>query len=117
MEAVKALPGCTLTLDWLAPIEAGKPANGFSAAEGATYARGDLDAITKSDVMWLLAPESVTRGAWFEVGFAMGLRQRGPKIIASGNVMQSIFLSLVHPFAADADALAYLKEVAEIANG
>jgi hypothetical protein len=111
MDAVSATPGMELALDWLAAIEqAGSANRGLSGDERRTYADADLRAIREGDALWFLSPTTETRGAWLELGYAIGhLASHRAYIVASGDSGQSIFCALVTEVSTDAEALDYLR--------
>lgn len=114
MDAVRDA-GAAVTLDWLAPIEAGVPANtGLSDAERRQYARADLDAVVSSDVLWLLAPEAPSAGAWVELGHA--LRCHVVVIVSGPARKRSIFAALAVECDTDADALELVRGLAADQN-
>lgn len=85
--------GHVLALDWLTPIldnaAVGKLDASLPDDEAALHAWTDLEAVRTADVLWLLAPEQQTRGAWVELGFAIAM---GKLTIVSGPAMRcSIF--------------------------
>lgn len=83
--------GWDLTLDWLSPmlenIAAGRLDSSLSDAEAAQYAVDDLMAIDSADVVWFLCPGQPTKGAYVELGYALG---RGIPVVCSG-ARSSIF--------------------------
>lgn len=113
MDAINATPGLRVAHDWLASIERGAPANAeLSLAERRTYAADDLRAVHAAAVVWFLAPEKPTRGAWLEVGYALAL---GKVVIVSGDTAQSIFCALAVECSCDADALQLIqREIAGV---
>jgi nucleoside 2-deoxyribosyltransferase len=106
MDGVRDL-GCELTLDWLAVIDAAGAANeGLNDAERRKYARADLAAVRCADLVWLLAPDNASTGAWVELGYAVAC---GVPIVVSGRARtRCIFASLGAEFDEDIDALAYV---------
>lgn len=104
-QAAVAARGWTLTLDWLTPmlanIEAGRPDAALGDEEAAEYARADLAAIASADVLWLLAPTQPTKGAYVELGYALGTR-RVPVVVSGPRT--SIFEALGACVTTDAEA-------------
>jgi len=103
--AAVAASGWTLTHDWLTPLLAnldrGVRDTDLSRDDMVRYACADLDAIARADVLWVLAPRELTKGAWFETGYAYGI---GVPIVVSGGC-PSLFLSLAdHVLDDDEDA-------------
>lgn len=118
-----------LTYDWVASKEAyanvadavlpdeERPGIASMCAVGALAA----------DVLWFLAPDFATRGAWWEVGmvdgwnFAQGTisntARGGPRrrieVFASGPTKQSIFCSRMREFTTDKDAFFELCALAD----
>lgn len=108
MDAVRA-SGAEVAHDWLAAIEAAGSANGGLAHVVRQRAATEcLEAVESSDVLWLLAPETPSAGAWVELGAALGA---GIEVIASGPACgRSIFCSLaVDECPTDADALEIVR--------
>lgn len=107
--------GHTITLDWLAAIEKAGAANeGLSDEDRRYYAAEDLAAVAEADVIWLLAPENASTGAWVELGYAIAIRDcddksaGAPLIVVSGPArMRCIFASFAN-YETDTDNLAYL---------
>lgn len=66
------------------------------------------DALQKADLLWLLVPETMSIGAWFELGFAT----RGQiDIICSGKFDQTIFTTFANAcFSDDAAAVALIAK-------
>jgi nucleoside 2-deoxyribosyltransferase len=109
MDAINAAPWATLTHDWLAAIaQAGNANHGLSDPERRDYATADLCAVKACDVLWLLAPETVTRGAWLETGYALAL---GKRVVVSGNGTQSIFCALGYEVSDDLGAFNYIRSL------
>jgi hypothetical protein len=68
--------GCTVNFDWTAVMR-DHVARGISDAqlddhEARRHAEVDIAAVEDADVVLFLAPEAATRGAWFELGWAIG---------------------------------------------
>lgn len=86
--------GWLLTLDWLTELESnlarGVRDADLSREDQRRHAQADLDAIREADVVWLLAPQEPTKGAWTELGFALGI---GKPVVVSG-AASCIFLEL-----------------------
>ena len=99
--------GCTITADWT-PEMRGDHARGISDAqlddhEARRRAETDLDAVEDADVVLLLAPETATRGAWFETGYALGwARGRGETAVRSLYVSGSAARQSIFTRCADA---------------
>lgn len=100
--------GHEITHDWTAAIrDSGKPANGLSRGESEDAAWKCRDAIDRSDVFVFLAPITVSEGAWFEFGFAVGGCVRA---LIVGERPRSIFAYSGSYAATEDDALAMLAE-------
>jgi hypothetical protein len=82
-----------------------------SGIDCAPFALADLEAVVKSQLLWLLMPQTETRGAWVEFGAAWSL---GKLLICSGPGQdRSIFTSLAtFQSKTDADAVELLREIA-----
>lgn len=81
MRAVREM-GHAVSHDWLSVIERAGAANeGLSIEAQLRVAAGDLAAVDQSHLLWLLAPETESRGAWVEYGYALAL---GVQCIVSG---------------------------------
>lgn len=108
MDAVRAIEHAELAHDWLAAIaEAGSANHGLAQWQRREHAMADLRDVERCDLLWLLAPETITRGAWAELGAASVLRKR---IIVSGVYDQSIFCALAHvELRTDVAALEYIR--------
>lgn len=108
--------GHEITFDWTVPIKArsadGKSDRGLSFEERAFFAGKDANGISTADLFWQLIPTTESAGAWWEMGYATGLRDSGfkaPHIVVSGEADRCLFTTLVpHWFAIDAQALAYV---------
>ena len=102
--------GHTLTLDWLTIIErvvaTGVRECDLPDHEAIAHALLDLDAIRDADAVWLLAPELPTKGAWVELGFAVGIGK--PIVISGPQCRQSIFCRFGLLAGSDAEGLAML---------
>lgn len=114
MEAVRAA-GFKITLDWLAAIEEAGAANeGLSDEDRRRYAKEDLRSVQRADVVWVLAPESTSTGAWVELGFALAIRDgcgwNDLAIVVSGAARtRCIFAALADAeFDSDEEALAWV---------
>lgn len=78
------------------------------------FAAKDLNGVHTSDLLWLVVPcDGHGRGAWVELGVALGLRAAGrsrPGVIVSGDCLSSIFTSFAfRQFATHEEALAWIK--------
>lgn len=120
MDRIKAHPRMRLTLDWLAQVEAARARGAASDSMlpievAREHALADLRAVRHADVAWLLAPETPTRGAWAEFGFALTLRGWHEALIVSGPERDaSIFTSLAPlRVPTDAHAFALIQRMAE----
>lgn len=103
MDAIRLEPTLELAHDWLAEIAGEtKPDAELTDDDRVRYALGDLAAVQRSDVLWLLATEETVglgRGAWVELGFAYGLAAAGgpaPLVVVSGGAHRCIFTA-PHP--------------------
>jgi ribosomal protein S27AE len=112
------LLGWTLTLDWLAVIESVGAANeGLTDKQRRHHAREDLAAVDSAHVVWVLAPEGPSTGAWCELQRAIDLREfrpeRSPSLIVSGpGRARCIFASLADlETDSDLDALAHISRL------
>lgn len=110
MDAVRA-EGWHLTLDWLAVIDAAGAANeGLDDRTRFLAAHEDLQAIRHADVVWLLAPEAQSTGAWVELGYA--LAQYLPVVVSGPASRRCIFASFADEHDTDEAALEHLRRVA-----
>jgi len=114
MSMVKGHPHMRLALDWVLAIEN----TGGIRNEGLTYAQREdasqtaIAAVLVSDAVWLLAPNNLSRGAWYEGGIAQGWNASGGRKIllcASGPTQRSIFCAQMAEFETDADAFVSLS--------
>ena len=48
------------------------------------HAENDLYDVAKSDVYWLLVPDNQSKGAWVDLGFALGDAHHARSVVASG---------------------------------
>lgn len=107
--------GAEITKDWTAEVEAaiasGRGDAGLDEETRTRAAHEDFEAITRADLVWFLAPVTMSRGAYTELGYALGRRKF---VCASGlAVKRSIFTSLAHrSFETDADAFEAIVELA-----
>lgn len=103
--------GIQVTSTWPAVVRSVGVSNprGASRADRRAWSETDLLELAAAEHLWLLAPgpESPTRGAWVELGYA---RAAGLVIVSSGDTLQSIFPALGLEFATDADALNYFAK-------
>lgn len=112
MNAVAALHGAHLSLDWLAAVEKAGSANaGLTHEQRATHAREDMAAILTSDVLLLLVPTAPSAGCWVEMGVALAIARSVTtlSIVCSGNTERSIFCALGVEMADDEVAVAYIR--------
>jgi hypothetical protein len=103
MALVRELGG-TITCDWVENVRALGAANeGMTDEARRSFATEDLKGVSDADVLWLLAPEGPSAGAWTELGFALALRsttrhherERPMRIVVSGAASaRSIFSAL-----------------------
>lgn len=112
-QAVVEARGWTLTLDWLSPLleRLGRGAmdRDLSDEEAAVYASGDLQAISTADVVWYLTPREPTRGAYVELGYAIGCEVF---VLASGAAERStLFEALVARVPSDDEAPDFIARV------
>jgi hypothetical protein len=123
MMQVKGHPNMELTLDWVSMVEAAGSANeGLSLAQREDASEDAIRGVISADVVWLLAPDHVTRGAWYECGIVEGwnraqactqwLPRRRIAMIASGQTQQSIFCSRMLEVESDKDAFFDLCKMA-----
>ncbi len=119
MDASRKL-GLEVTLDWLAAIRAAGAATPSDANVRRACALADLQAIDRADVVWLLAPENASTGAWVELGYAIALRSDRSllrplrAVIVSGpGAAKCIFAELADAlFASDEAALLHFAQMA-----
>lgn len=108
--AVKQIHECdglTLAHDWAATIKQyGRNPKDVSIEQRRAWAVGDLEAVRKAEVFWLLLPRTASVGAWVELGAAYGSDRR---IIVSGDDPGSVFVGLADGhFERDLQALEWL---------
>lgn len=102
--------GHRVTYDWLDAIEqAGTSNDGLTEAEQRMHSRKDLSAILKSDLVWMLAPRSITRGGWVEFGFALG--RSIPTVISGVHRKKCIYHALAARSVQDSQALDAIEEL------
>lgn len=112
MDAISATPGLQLSHDWLKVVqEAGSANAGLTHEQRKTAADDDLTGIARANAVLFLAPTTVTRGAWLELGAALGMFHSS-RVVCAGNTEQSIFCALGTEVATDAEALDYLRGLA-----
>lgn len=107
----------TVALDWVQQILAmgGKdPNRGIPPNIARTIALNAFSHLRRSNVIWLLSPETETEGAWIEFGaYAFHVSTLiGPKLIMSGGDPEtSVFLNglLTHHFVDDEAAIRWLE--------
>jgi hypothetical protein len=112
MDALRAA-GVRITCDWVAAIEAAGAANeGLTDEQRRRYASEDLYGLRLADVVWLLAPETPSAGAWVELGYAMAWRHL--RIVVSGpSRVRCVFAALADlETDRDEDALAEIVAMA-----
>jgi hypothetical protein len=64
--------GIRVTYDWTKPVEKyGSEGSALEAHQLRMFARNDLRGIDDADIVWVLAPEATTVGAWVELGYAI----------------------------------------------
>lgn len=84
-QALAAEWGWELTLDWLTPmlanIDRGVRDTDLPADEQHRHAEEDRMAIYAANLVWFLAPNAPTKGAWYELGWAHGI---GKPVVVSG---------------------------------
>lgn len=108
MDLVRSHPGLRLTQDWLEAIR--KDGGGNESLHPQLRrlrASEDLDGVRQARIMWLLAPDNQSTGAWVELGYALAL---GVMVVVSGPAAKRcVFASLTHvEFSTDAEAWAYI---------
>lgn len=111
--------GVEITHDWTACVESHLAAGGdaaLSPEDRERFAYEDLAGVDHADIVWLLAPVTLSRGSWFEAGYARG---RGKLLGVSGRgAARSIFTALAaRCFETDAEAFAAIHEHAELRAG
>ena len=116
-QRIEEHPKLELAQDWLTMLES------FDVAEDRlehevrkTQAESDLRALRRSNIVWFLAPEEITRGAWVELGYVTALKQFAPdsySIVISGVGNQSIFCSVGEEFPDDESAYERVSELAD----
>lgn len=107
MNAARA-QGWYLTLDWLALVDAQGTANaGMCDEDRESAAAADWRAVREADVIWVLAPERASIGAWVELGMAIAL---GKRIVLSGSTRErTIFGALGAEYSTDELAFEALR--------
>jgi hypothetical protein len=90
-----------LAHDWL-KVQAQEPIpdDQLARAQARRYAAEDLAHVVRADLVWLLAPNEPTKGAWIEFGYALA-RGEGKRVVVSGPCEQSIFCALADEEHAD----------------
>ncbi len=114
MHALEAAPGLELAYDWLTPMQGRTTTRDseLSDSDAIDQARLCLKGVEDAEAVWLLAPNSPTRGAWVELGVA---HSESKLIVGSGDYRQSIFCQLADfLYEKDAEALAFFVRRAEI---
>lgn len=105
--------GHEITYDWTVPMRELGPDAGLTVEQRGLYAAKDSKGIEDADVFWQLIPTTPSSGAWWELGYACGLRNGGGNIplvvVVSGDANRCIFTSLVpFYFPLDAHALGFV---------
>ncbi len=100
-DLVEAATLLDLAHDWL-KVQAAEPVadDQLERAKARNYAMGDLVQVDRADLVWLLAPNEPTKGAWIEFGYALA-RGEGKRVVVSGSCEQSIFCALADEEHAD----------------
>lgn len=103
--------GIEISFDWTADPPPGVTCDAdLTAEQRSTYARADLRGVELADVVWLLAPESTSRGAWVEFGYALAVQ--AITIVSGPAWRSSIFTEVAnHTFESDEEALSHLVSV------
>jgi nucleoside 2-deoxyribosyltransferase len=71
------------------------------------WAETDRDQVSDAHVLWLLSPREKSEGAFWEMGFAHGLRRH---VVISGAICNSIFCATAdRKFDRDDEAFEYLQ--------
>ncbi len=115
MDWVRSHPGLTLAYDWVADVvkyrvEGGKSDAELTDGERFSLAGSDVSAVVRCDIFWLLVPhDTVTVGAWVELGVAIG---EGRSVVVSGaRHREHIFCSLAdYACSTDTDAQGWILE-------
>lgn len=96
--------GADVVSTWPACVRAVGAANPHDASRGQrrSWSGGCLLEVATCDVLWLLVPAvGHGRGAYAELGAAHALNKR---LVASGDVLQSVFTAQAEEFHTDAEA-------------
>ena len=106
--------GHSIAMDWTVDMderaEAGLSDADLTDDERETYARADLEAVEVCDLLWLLAPEGTSIGAWIEFGHALASLKA---TVVSGPHGRTIFSTLANErFATHEEAFAAICEPA-----
>lgn len=87
--------GWTITHDWCSAMRACPvPDSQLTPEQRMRYATDDAAGVIAADVLWLLVPQAPSKGAWVELGIAIGHAAAlglFPMVIASGGGDASIF--------------------------
>ena len=113
MDQVECQPDMQLTLDWLAAIEAhgGLANQGLSDDDREAVSAANWRAIQEADVVWLLAPQLPSAGAWVELGLAIASGR--VRVLVSGPArLRSIFCALAEEHDSDHEAWGALVQMA-----
>lgn len=108
--------GITVTNTWLESIERVGSSNPRDAlaVDRRHWSLTCLDEIDASDALLFLVPDVATRGAWVELGHA---HANNKHLVFAGDTKQSIFCALGIEFESDAAAIAYVRDLADLAAG
>ena len=107
-------PGMKLMQNWLATIDSygDLRESDLPSVIRQKHVWLDLGDVKKAKYIWLLAPTTITRGAWVEYGYALALQQIQPDrydIIVSGpSSVETIFCAVAKEFKTDAEAFGYI---------
>ena len=119
IQQARRVPGLRVTLDWTLSIDFYGGADQRPDSEREANAQLDFDAIERADMLWLLLPETHSKGVWAELGYAVRLRRvRQFEIIVSrqDESLQEgrlpLFVTLADEiYPTDRSAFAYLRSL------
>lgn len=96
--------GVTPLCSWITAVaQSGGNPRDAPTKQRRLWAASNLTEVAQADAVWFLVPTypAVTRGAWFEAGFAHAFAKQ---VLFSGDTKQSVFCALGAEYAEDEDA-------------
>lgn len=102
--------GWIITYDWTVPVldfqGRGIPDVALTINEAITHSSADAYGVQRASVVWLIAPLAKSEGSWFELGYALGLREA--RTLVSGPTHNIFRMLSGRIFTTHDEALAWL---------